>query len=78
MHEAEERLVEHKKALEEERSNHRAKVSHTGLEPRASRPQAGLLLTHVSLALDNSRRRRPNPNPNPNSNPNPEPLTPDR
>ena len=27
-------------------------VSHAGLEPRTSRPQAGLLLTRLSLALD--------------------------
>ena len=27
-------------------------VCHTGLEPRTSRPQAGLLLTRLSLALD--------------------------
>ena len=27
-------------------------VCHTGLEPRTSRAQAGLLLTRVSLALD--------------------------
>ena len=33
-------------------------VSHTGLEPQTSRPQAGLLLTGVSLTLDSCRSRR--------------------
>ena len=44
----------------------RTLVSHAGLEPRTSRPQAGLLLTRASLALDSAatstgttpRRRR--------------------
>ena len=34
-------------------------VWHTGLEPQASRPQAGLLLTRLSLALDSTSRRSP-------------------
>ena len=33
-------------------------VRHTGLEPRTSRPQAGLLLTSLSLALDRIKARR--------------------
>ena len=32
----------------------KAKVCHTGLEPKTSRPQTGLLLTRASLALDRS------------------------
>ena len=44
MHEAEERLGEHKKALEEERANHRAKARRTGLQPhQPSRPETGLV-----------------------------------
>ena len=36
-----------------------ASVRHTGLEPRTSRPQAGLLLTRLSLALDRRLRASP-------------------
>ena len=39
----------------------RANVCRAGLEPQASRPQTGLLLTRVSLALD--RRTAPMPSP---------------
>ena len=34
-------------------------VCRTGFEPRTSRPRAGLLLTHLSLALDRRRERPP-------------------
>ena len=62
---------------------------HTGLEPQTSRPQTvssrpqtsrpqtGLLLTHLSLALDSrALRANPNPYPYPNPNPNPNPNQP--